>query len=301
MISIDMDRCITCGTCGTVCPRHIPETIEDKEKKLTRISRSREGLCMLCGHCMAVCPNDAIRIEGLNSDTFIPLQPLEISSDDLLTLMAQRRSIRRYKDKPIPRETLDRIIAASCRAPTGSGRSRTGVIVIDKPKALEVLSNHAHEMYRGLDKILGNPIGRLIIKRRVGNRLFHTLRDFVMPGMRWYLQWKKEGRGDEILRDCKALMLFHSPILEPMGDTNCAIAAFHAIFMAQALGVGTCFNDLIPPVCNRSRELRNYLGLPEDREVYSSLTMGFPRFKFQKMPPRRCADIRYIDDPQTSP
>lgn len=300
MITIDMKKCVACGTCGTVCPRHILETTEDNGKTHTRSSQSREGLCMMCGHCMAVCPNDAIHVEGLNGDAFIPLQPLEILSDDLLTLMTQRRSVRRYQDKPVPRQTLDRIIAACCRAPTGSGRSRTGIIVIDTPKALEVVSNQAHEMYRGLDKVLGNPIGRLIIKRRVGNRLFHTLRDFVMPGMRWYLQWKKEGRGDEILRDCKALMLFHSPIFEPMGDTNCAITAFHAIFMAQVLGVGTCFNDLIPPVCNRSKELRDYLGLSEDREVFSSLTMGFPKFKFQKTPPRRCAEVRYLDNPHVS-
>ena len=128
-------------------------------------------------------------------------------------------------------------------------------------------------------------MARFIIKRKAGNKNFHTLRDFVMPGMRWYLRWKTEGRGDEILRDCKALMLFHSPILEPMGEANCAVSAFHAILMAEILGVGTCFNDLIPPVCNRTPEIRKLLGLPEEREFYSSLTLGFPNCKFHKTVP----------------
>jgi hypothetical protein len=113
--------------------------------------------------------------------------------------------------------------------------------------------------------------------------------------MRWYLKWKKEGRGDEILRDCKALILFHSPILEPMGEKNCVISAFHAIFMAEVLGVGTCFNDLVPPACNRSPEIRKFLGLPKDREVYSSLTLGFAKFKYRKIIPRRLAEVRYMN------
>ena len=62
-----------------------------------------------------------------------------------------------------------------------------------------MLSTEAHTMYRDLDKVLNGAVGRLIIKRRVGKRLFHTLLDFVMPGMRWYLQWKEEGRGDDRL------------------------------------------------------------------------------------------------------
>ncbi|MBW1690967.1 MAG: nitroreductase family protein [Deltaproteobacteria bacterium] len=36
--------------------------------------------------------------------------------------MEQRRSIRRYKDKPVSRDILDRIIEAAHRAPTGTSR-----------------------------------------------------------------------------------------------------------------------------------------------------------------------------------
>ena len=85
-----------------------------------------------------------------------------------------------------------------------------------------------------------------------------------MPGMRWYIRWYREGKSNEILRDCPALLLFHSPIREPMGTENCLIIAFHALFMAEVLGIGTCFNDLIPPACNRVPEIRELLDLSED-------------------------------------
>lgn len=294
MISVDRGNCDACGICGTVCPRHILETIEENDQKYMLVSVDREGLCMVCGHCMAVCPRGAIQVDGLDLDAFKPIRPLEITEDNLLTLMEQRRSVRRYKDEPIPRETLDRIIEASRRAPTGTGRQSTGVIIIDNPESLETMSTLLHEFYQSLDKALGNAMARFIIKRKRGNKTYHTLQDFVMPGMRWYLRWKKENRGDEILRDCKALMLFHSPTLEPVGENNCVVSALHAIFMAEVLKVGTCFNDLIPPACNRSPEIRKLLALPHDREVYTSLTLGFRKYKFQKVVPRSLTEVRYL-------
>ena len=294
-MKIDKEKCTACGICGIICPRHIPETIGEKDEKMTIVSKVREGLCLGCGQCISVCPSDAIRLEGMDFHDFKPIRPLEVTEESLLTLMEQRRSVRRYKDKPVPRETLNRIIEASRRAPTGSGSQSTGVLVIDKSESLETLSKMVHESYQGLDKALKNPIARFMIKRQIGYRLFSTLQNFVMPGMHWYLKWKKEGLGDEILRDCKALILFHSPILEPMGETNCAISAFHGIFMAEILGVGTCFNDLIPPVCNRSQEMRELLGLPKDREFYSSLTVGFPKYKYLKVVPKRLAEVRYLN------
>lgn len=295
MIHIDQESCKACGICGHVCPRHVPETTELDGKKVTTISSERIALCMGCGQCAAVCPTDSIRVDGLPHEGFNPLGSLDIREDQLITLMEQRRSIRRYKDKPVPREILDRIIEAAQRAPTGTSHSTTGVIVIDKPEILKTFSNLVHALYEGLDRALKNPIARFFIKRRVGPRVLGTLQGFVMPGMRWYLRWYREGRSDEILRDCPALMLFHSPIDEPMCEANCAIAGFHAIFMAEVLGIGTCFNDLIPPACNRGPEIRKLIGLPGDREVHASLTMGYPRYKFQRTIPRRLAEVRYLD------
>ena len=294
MIHIDSETCKACGICGHVCPRHVIETIEREGEKVTLVSPERLDLCMGCGHCAAVCPNGSIQVDGLDLEEFGPLRELEIGENQLLSLMEQRRSIRRYKDKPVPRDMLDRIIEAAHRAPTGTSRRSTGVIVIDKPEILKTLSNLIYDLYESLDKALGNPIARFFVKRRVGQRMLGTLEDFVMPGMRWYIRWYRKNRSDEILRDCPALMLFHSPKREPMGEANCVIAAFHAIFMAEVLGIGTCFNDLIPPACNRVPEIRRLLDLPEEREIYASLTLGYPKYQFKRIIPRRLAEVRYL-------
>jgi nitroreductase/NAD-dependent dihydropyrimidine dehydrogenase PreA subunit len=294
MVRIDKEPCKACGICGDVCPRHIPETIVQDDEKITVISSERLSLCMECGHCAAVCPNRAIHVECLNEEEFASVKELDIDDNQLLSLMKQRRSVRRYKDKPLPREIINRIIDAAHSSPTGTGRSTTGVIVLDNPKTLATFSELVYELYEGLEKNLKNPIARFFIKRQTGKKMIRTLQDFVMPGMHWYIRWYRERKSNEILRDCPALMLFHNPIYEPMGAENCLIAAFHAIMMAQVMRIGTCFNDLIPPACNRILEIRKLLGLPDDREVYASITMGYSKYQFKRIPPRKLAEVRYL-------
>jgi nitroreductase/NAD-dependent dihydropyrimidine dehydrogenase PreA subunit len=293
-ITIDQDRCNACGICGDVCPRHIPETIDSGIETVTVISSDRIGLCMACGHCSAACPQKAIEVKRLENEPFGPAEKLEMDDTRLLSFLKHRRSIRRYKNKPVPRAEIDRIIEAVHSSPTGTGGMTTGVIVIDNPKILARLSDLVYEMYEGLEKNLKNPVARFFIKRRAGQKNFRTLQDFVMPGMHWYIRWYREGRSNEIIRNCPALMLFHSPVFEPVAAENCLLAAFHAILMAETLGIGTCINDLVPPACQRMPQIRDLLNLPEDREVYACITMGYPKYQFKRIPPRQLAEVNYL-------
>lgn len=294
LVQIDTNLCEACGVCSEVCPRHIPVSERTKSGKTTYISSERHELCMQCGHCMAVCPNDAITVKGLKYGEFETVNPPDIHSEDLLSFMKHRRSVRRYKKKSIPRAVIKQIVEAVQVAPTGTGRSSTGLITIDDPESLSRLSKLLYKSYETLERNLKNPLARLFIRRKAGKRTFRTLENFVIPGMYWYIRWFREGRSNEILRDCPALMLFHSAKYEPVGHENCIAAAFHAIFEAQTLNIGTCFNDLIPPMCNRTKDIRNLLDLPADREVYASITMGYPKYKFKKIIPRRLSEVRFI-------
>jgi nitroreductase/NAD-dependent dihydropyrimidine dehydrogenase PreA subunit len=294
MVRIKRDLCEACGICGDVCPRHIPVTIEENHRKTTIISAERIDLCMECGHCVAVCPNRAMKVGDLAEEEFTPVKETDVSEGVFLSLLRQRRSIRRYKDRPVPREIIDRIINAAHSAPTGTGRMTTGIIVIDDPEILGRLSEHIYRAYEKLGGDLKHPIARFFIRRRMGEKKFRTLRDFVMPGMQWYIRWHKEGRSNEILRDCPVLLLFHSPIYEPVGSENCIIAAWHAVMMAQVMNIGTCLNSLIPPMCNRVPEIKSLLGLADNREVYASITMGYPKYKFKRAIPRKLAGVHYL-------
>lgn len=300
MIRINPSLCNNCAICGDVCPLHIPITTNKNGQKQTHLNLDRIGLCLNCGHCAALCPSQAIEVESLYQETFDPIVNPKIDDLQLLSLFQQRRSIRNYKNKPVFRKKIDRIIDAARSAPTGTASSVTGIIVIDDPEKLAEFSELIYTLYESLEYGLNHPVGQRFVRRKVkkyaGEKNLRALEDFVMPKMHWYIQWFRAGKSNEILRDCPVLMLFHNPAFEPMGQGNCLIAAFQAVLMAQVLGIGTCFTDLLPLACNSPRvpEIKKFLGLSDDREVYASLTVGYPKYRFQRSIPKKLAEVRHL-------
>ena len=117
-VTINQELCRSCGICGEVCPRHIPEIVESGELRVTVISPERVDLCLQCGHCAAVCPQDAVAMECFRGRAFDPVNGTGIDSDQLLSFVRQRRSVRRYRDEPISREVIDLMIEALSRYET---------------------------------------------------------------------------------------------------------------------------------------------------------------------------------------
>jgi ferredoxin len=116
MIKIDEAICTRCNTCSQHCVAGIiaegPEIKEEIHK-----------YCILCGHCAVVCPSGAISVVGFD-DLEIPSYtkaPL-ISSEAMETLLRRRRSIRHYKNEPVSRDHLEKMIEASSLVPTGGNR-----------------------------------------------------------------------------------------------------------------------------------------------------------------------------------
>lgn len=56
---------------------------------------------------------------------------------ELLDIMKKRRSIRKYLDKKVEKEKLDKIIEAGIYAPNPGGRQGTKIIMLDNKKVIE--------------------------------------------------------------------------------------------------------------------------------------------------------------------
>lgn len=52
---------------------------------------------------------------------------------DFKELIAQRRSIRRFSDRPVPREVVDRLLAEALTAPSARNTRTTRFLVVDDP------------------------------------------------------------------------------------------------------------------------------------------------------------------------
>ena len=100
--TINSETCNQCSLCIAVCPYKI---FEKDESGQIVINSDRIEFCVKCGHCMAICKSKSIDVEGLSYEkNFYELQASDITSDNFINFLANRRSIRNFKDKEVPRE-----------------------------------------------------------------------------------------------------------------------------------------------------------------------------------------------------
>jgi coenzyme F420-0:L-glutamate ligase/coenzyme F420-1:gamma-L-glutamate ligase len=63
-----------------------------------------------------------------------------VEAGEINTIIASRRSIRRFTSKAVPRETIERLIAAGCRAPSAHNRQPWRYAVLLDPQKKDELA-----------------------------------------------------------------------------------------------------------------------------------------------------------------
>jgi hydrogenase-4 component H len=107
--SIDVDKCIGCAACASVCPARLIR-VTDLDQTTRHITRLLER-CIYCGRCAEVCPEDAISMTKkyeLSSDQ----ARTDLTHDCEVFMATCRRCGRCYE----PKTPLDRIMQPGFRS-----------------------------------------------------------------------------------------------------------------------------------------------------------------------------------------
>ncbi|MDE6069687.1 MAG: 4Fe-4S binding protein, partial [Alistipes sp.] len=116
-ISIDSRSCIRCGRCVKACPA----SVFGQEKAGADVTVDTPENCIGCGHCAAACPTAAMRHSEFPPEKVHPVDRSQLPTPEQLMLLCKaRRSNRALTRKPVPQESLDRILEAAHTAPTAS-------------------------------------------------------------------------------------------------------------------------------------------------------------------------------------
>ncbi|MBW2527548.1 MAG: nitroreductase family protein [Deltaproteobacteria bacterium] len=286
---VDSERCNGDGLCTKVCPRGVIELLDEVATTVP----GRADSCIGCGQCVAVCPTEALQLRTIPDEDFERLERPSVGYDEFLSFLRTRRSVRLFKDKPVDRETTAKILAAAATAPMGFPPHGTEVVVIDEPDELAYLLEALVGHYDRLLERYSNPIGRAFIRLATGREVFGELRDHVVEAATAANQAYRQDGSDRYMWGAPVLMLFHASRWRPSYRESAHLVCHHAMLAALSLGLGSTIIGMIPPVVQRSNELRVRYGIPDENKVLTSLILGHAKFRFRRGIRRDLAEVRF--------
>lgn len=268
LVEINKDTCTKCGLCAFVCPAGI---IYFKESRYPRQLPGTDDICIRCGHCVAICPAGSV----IHKEILLERCPaidksLNISFQQCSHLVKSRRSIREFKDKAVPSSVIERIIETACYAPTGHNDQEVQWLVVNDRKMVKKIAAVGADWMRWTAK--------------------------NVPGMAEMLEGalKQLDTGYDIfIRDAPALVVAFAEKNNPVAATDCAIALGYFDLVTTSLGLGCCWAGFFQFAVNSFPAMIEAVALPADCASYGALMLGYPKYKYSRIPSRKIARIIY--------
>lgn len=259
-IEVNRELCMRDGICVADCPLDL---LGQDEEGYPGAAQEVEQFCLACGHCISVCPKGALKLSGSDPQNLTPIRKeLVIGREQAEQFLKSRRSIRIYKDKPVPREILADVIDGARWAPTAKNGQPVHWIVVEKSEDVHRFAGMTAQFMREKN---------------------------ILPEM---LKSWELGK-DMILRGAPHLLIAHAPVQGFHPEIDCAIAITYAELMANACGLGTCWAGMFMTAAALYAPLAQELALPQGHNVYGALMIGYPKYKYKRIPQRKPAAVTW--------
>jgi len=223
-----------------------------------------KDLCMDCGHCFAIC-NGAL-LAKKTQENIVPFNNINIAEEEFSTLVKNRRSIRHYKDKTVPDETIEKVISLTAWSPTACNQ-----------QSLEWIAVKGHEKTKALAKLV--------------------VEWFRACGQAPAIVEQWDNGIECIFRGAPNIIICHAPTESVLPEFDATIATSTIELALPVFGLGSCWAGLFMLASvNRkiSRDIYEFLNIPEGNRIYTGLMVGFPKYKFKNTPNRKTRKIKLI-------
>ena len=268
MLEVNKQTCNQCGICAAICPAKI---IFFQEASYPRLLPRTDAFCLRCGHCVAVCPSGSL------THNEIPLEQcpqidrsLDITFEHCAQFIKSRRSVREFKDKKVSEKDIERIIDIARYAPTAHNNQEVQWLVINDSARVKELSAIGTDWFRW--SIKNNPASA--------------------PSLERLLRHQESG-DDRFLRSAPAVVVAFAERNNPLAVIDCSIALAYFDLTAYSAGLGCCWAGYFMFAAAAFPPMMAALALPEGYAPYGSLMVGYPKYKYRRIPMRNAARITY--------
>jgi len=178
-------------------------------------------------------------------------------------LLHTRRSVRKYREDPVPVDLIREMIHESTLAPSaGNGQPWQFIIVTDK-NLMKAMSDESKQYL--LDRIAANP------------------QDYARK-----YQGMLEQAAYNVFYNASCLVLIGGPADAKNLVADCTLAACYFMLAAADRKLGTCWVNLGAEI--HDPDMRRTLGMPENYQVVAPIIVGRP-VTIPSPPTRREAEI----------
>jgi nitroreductase/NAD-dependent dihydropyrimidine dehydrogenase PreA subunit len=266
LIEIDKETCTRCGICTKMCG-----IIYSKEGSYPRQLPGTDEYCIRCGHCVGICPTGSLTHKEMPKEqTSVIKKSLEISFVQCTQLIRSRRSIREFKNKDVPSEEIERIIDVARYAPTGHNFQEVRWLVINDRAYMRKLA------------AIGSDWLRFMVKSsKEFGMLFGGILQVLDAGI------------DAFFHNAPAAVIAYAEKNNPIATTDCAIALGYFDLAAKSAGLGCCWDGFFYMSAGSYPPMMEAVALPEGFAPYGALVVGYPEYKYRRIPARQAARIIY--------
>jgi nitroreductase len=192
------------------------------------------------------------------------------SAEEAEHFLRSRRSIRRYRDRSVDRETLSRLIDIARFAPSGHNIQPVRWLVFQKREEVRALAGLVVDWMRQMLKE-GSPLAAALSFDRI------------------VLQWDKGI--DRVCRDAPHIIVTHAPKTERVAPQACTLALSYLELAAPSMGLGACWAGFFNAAANFWPPMQESLGLPPGHISFGAMMIGYPRYGYHRLPLRKEARI----------
>jgi nitroreductase/NAD-dependent dihydropyrimidine dehydrogenase PreA subunit len=269
LFAVNEEKCTRCHACVEVCPLGLVRM--DSARTLPHPIRGAARFCIRCGHCVGVCPRGALEHKTLTLADSPPLpRTWRLTPGQVEPLIKGRRSIRAFREKAVERALVEKALDLSRYAPSGTNSQPVKWLVIEGREKVAAVTEAVMGWVRACRESPASPLGPyadfLIRSREAGeDPVCHNAPNLV-------LAWGEPG---------------------PMLAHSCLLAGATFELAVLPLGLGACWAGFVGMAASRDPRVRAALGLPAGSECHAALMLGYPRYEYRRIPPRKKADITW--------